>query len=173
MTTAMLPIGAPDHDAIPAQFVVPQEQTAYEELFAGHTAWIRLPSLFTDLLKRVHELTGWSFRDIAGVIGTSHTTVGKLAGGAAPTPKSQAAAGRIGPLLDVLVRLAALAAPGRDLGTVLVTPSPGGDRPLDFLQSGDWPDALLAAMDVINGPRPARPKLRHGVQVEPATQELR
>src|SRR5438445_3757062 len=158
MTTATLPITSPVQYA-PAPFVVPQRGCGLEELLATHTAWVQLPSTYADLLRQVNELTGWSFRDIAEVVGTSHTTVGKLANGAVPTSRSADAAERIEPLLDVLTRISRLVAPGRDLAAVLEDSTADGETPREVLRSGDWSRALLAAMDVINGPRPARPPL--------------
>jgi hypothetical protein len=176
MTTAMLSGAATEHAAplaAPAPFVVPQRGNRLEALLAAHTAWVRLPSTYTDMLRRVHELTEWSFRDIAEVLGTSHTTVGKLANGALPTVRSHAAAERIEPLLDVLGRLSQLVAPGRSLVSVLDEPSLDGETVRELLRAGDWSRALLTAMDVINGPRLARPQLRPGVRHERPTRELR
>jgi transcriptional regulator with XRE-family HTH domain len=171
MTTATLPV-APPAPYAPTPFVVPQRGCGLEELLATHTAWVQLPSTHADLLRQVNELTGWSFRDIAELVGTSHTTVGKLANGAAATSRSADAAERIAPLLEVLTRVSRLVAPGRDLNSVLNELGPGGETPRDVLRSGDWSRALLSAMDVINGPRPARPQLRPGVRRERATREL-
>lgn len=171
MTTATLPVAAPTQYA-PAPFVVPQQGSGLDELLATHTAWVQLPSTYADLLRKVNALTGWSFRDIAEVVGTSHTTVGKLANGAAPTSRSADAAERIEPLLDVLTRVSQLVAPGREMASVLEESTPDGETPLEVLRCGDWSRALLVAMDVINGPRPARPQLRPGVRRERATREL-
>lgn len=171
MTTATLGIAAPAQYA-PAPFVVPQRGCGLDQLLAMHTAWVQLPSTYADLLRRVNKLTGWSFRDIAEVVGTSHTTVGKLANGALPTSRSADAAQRIEPMLDVLTRISRLAAPGSDLAAVLEQPAAGGETPREVLRSGQWSQALLSAMDVINGPRPGRPQLRPGVRRERATREL-
>lgn len=171
MTTATLPI-APPAPYAPTPFVVPHRGCGLDELLAAHTAWVRLPSTYADLLRQVNELTGWSFRDIAEIVGTSHTTVGKLANGATPTSRSADAAERIAPLLDVLTRVSRLVAAGRDLNAVLGESTPEGETPHEVLRSGDWSRALLTAMDVINGPRPARPQLRPGARRERGTQEL-
>lgn len=172
MTTATLAIAAPAQYA-PPPFVVPQRGCGLDQMLATHTAWMQLPSTYADLLRQVHELTGWSFRDIADVLGTSHTTVGKLANGAVPTMRSADAAERIQPMLDVLTRTSRLVAPGSDLSAVFERPAAGGGTPRELLRSGDWSRALLSAMDVINGPRPGRPQLRPGVRRERATRELR
>lgn len=171
MTTATLPAAAPAQYA-PAPFVVPQRGCGLDELLATHTAWMQLPSTYADLLRQVNDLTGWSFRDIAEIVGTSHTTVGKLANGAVPTNRSADAAERIAPMLDVLTRISRLVAPGRDLAAVLEQFTDEGESPREALRSGEWSRALLAAMDVINGPRPTRPELRLGVRRERATREL-
>lgn len=172
MTTATLALDAPTQQPSPL-FVVPQRGYGLDQLLATHTAWIQLPSTYADLLRQVNSLTGWSFRDIADVVGTSHTTVGKLANGAVPTSRSADAAERIEPMLDVLTRISRLVVPGSDLAAVLEQPVAGGETPRDVLRSGEWSRALLLTMDVINGPRPRRPQLRPGVRRERATQELR
>jgi transcriptional regulator with XRE-family HTH domain len=171
MSTAPLATAAPAHYA-PSPFVVPQRGSGLDELLATHTAWIQLPSTYADLLRQVNELTGWSFRDIAEVVGTSHTTIGKLANGAVPTSRSADAAERIEPILDVITRISRLVAPGSELAAVLEQPAAGGETPREVLRSGEWSRALLSAMDVINGPRPARPQLRLGMRRERATREL-
>lgn len=171
MTTATLPT-ATNGDYAPAPFVVPQRGCGLEELLAVHTAWMQLPPTHADLLRQVYDLTGWSFRDIAEVVGTSHTTVGKLANGAAPTSRSADAAERIAPMLDVLTRISRLVAPGHDLAAVLEESTASGEKPRELLRSGDWSRALLAAMDVIHGPRPTRPQLLPGAHRERATREL-
>jgi transcriptional regulator with XRE-family HTH domain len=171
MTTAALPLAAPAQYT-PTPFVVPQRGCGLDELLASHTAWMRLPSTYADLLRQINELTGWSFRDIAEIVGTSHTTVGKLANGAVPTSRSADAAERIAPMYDVLVRVSRLVAPGPDLAAVLEQSTADGESPREVLRSGEWSRALLTAMDVINGPRPARPQLRPGVRRERGTQEL-
>lgn len=175
MTTALMPSADVDHSATfaaPAPFVVAQRGCALEALLATHTAWVRLPTTYTEMLRRVNDLTQWSFRDVADVLGTSHTTVGKLANGALPTPRSQDAANRIEPLVDVLGRLSPLIAPGRNLASVLDEPSPDGETARELLAAGEWSRALLTAMDVITGTRPARPQLRPGVRRERPTREL-
>lgn len=171
MTTATLATAASAQYA-PPPFVVPQPGCGLEELLATHTAWMQLPSTYADQLRQVNDLTGWSFRDIAEVLGTSHTTVGKLANGAIPTSRSADAAERIAPMLDVLTRISRLVAQGRDLAVVLEQSTDQGESTRDALRSGDWSRALLTAMDVINGPRPARPQPRPGVRRERATREL-
>ncbi len=173
MTTTTLATAAPAAaQYTPPPFVVPQPGCRLDELLATHTAWMQLPSTYSDLLRQVNELTGWSFRDIAEVVGTSHTTIGKLANGAVSTSRSAHAAERIEPMLDVLTRISRLAAPGNDLAAVLEQPAASGETPRELLRSGEWSRALLSAMDVINGPRPERPQLRPGVRRERATREL-
>jgi hypothetical protein len=176
MTTAVMatPAATEADWTVAAPFVVAQRGVGFEALFTDHMAWLRLPTRYTEMLNRIHDLTGWSFRDISDVVGTSHTTVGKLANGARPSPRSQEAADRIEPLLDVLIRLSSLVSPGPDLVTVLESATGTGETVLEILEAADWSRALLAAMDVINGPRPARPQpYRGGQRREAATQELR
>lgn len=99
----------------PAVFVVPTSGTTFEELLSAHTAWVRLPAgpSFASRIAQIQNFTAWSFRDLAEILGTSHTTVGKIANGGPVTDRSRVAADKIDPLLDILTRLAALVPPGK------------------------------------------------------------
>lgn len=63
-------------------------------------------------------------------------------------------------MVDVLAGIAGLVGPDADLASVLDEPLSNGLTAGQILQSGEWSQALLAAMDVINGPRPDRPGVR-------------
>lgn len=153
-------------------FVVTQPTTTIDALVHQHTAWMRLPSGTLGSITRIQEITGWSFREIADVLGTSHTTVGKLANGAVPTARSQDAADRLEPLLDVLTRISRLVPSGPALGELLHGFTASGRQPIEYLVEGEWAEALLAVLDVASGPRPRRPKSL-GPKMKPAaTREL-
>jgi hypothetical protein len=168
--TGVYPLGGPQ----PWAFVVPTPELTFEKLFSEHTAWVRLPAVpsFASLIAQVQSFTAWSFRDLAEVLGTSHTTVGKLANGGAVTDRSQAAADKIDPLLDVLARLSTLVPPGKRLADALSTPSPTGERVVEALATGDWARAFLVGLDVLRGPRPKRPQPMRTISRLAATQEL-
>jgi transcriptional regulator with XRE-family HTH domain len=153
-------------------FVVAQPTTTIDALVHQHTAWVQLPSGTLGQIVRIQQLTGWSFREIAEVLRTSHTTVGKLANGAAPTPRSQDAVDRLGPLLDVLTRISGLVPPGRALSELLHASTASGGQPIEYLVRGEWAEALLAALDATSSPRPKRPKSLGPRVKAPATQEL-
>lgn len=159
-------------DHMGAPFVFAQQSDGLDVLLASHTAWVRLPSTYADLLRRINELTGWSFRDIAEVVGTSHTTVGKLANGAAPSSRSAAAVERIERVLDVLTRVFPLVGSRAALAPLLEQVGPHNETPRELLAAGAWSEALLAALDLVDGPRLSRPTLRPVPRRERATREL-
>lgn len=115
-------------------FVTSQRGVTIDALLHQHMSWIRLPGSYLNLINQIQQLTRWSFRDLGDVLGTSHTTVGKLANGALPTTRSQEAAERLEPLLEVLSRISAVTTPGRELADVLGSGTGSGDRPLDHLE---------------------------------------
>jgi hypothetical protein len=158
----------------PSAFAVPQSGWSFEQLLIEHTSWARLPIRpeFAKLIAQLRDLTGWSFRDLADILGTSHTTVGKLVNQGLVSARSQAAADKIEPLLDVLTRLARLVPSGGTLIKILNTPSPDGKPAIGLLSAGDWAGAFLAGLDVIQGPRPKRPQLRGDTPRLAATWEL-
>lgn len=155
-------------------FIVPAVGASLHDLLTDHTAWVQLPAPipFAARISQVRELTGWSFRDLAEVLGTSHTTVGKLANRGVVTARSQAAADRIEPLLEVLIRLAGALEPGRSLLSVLASPTTYGAYALELLKAGEWSRALLVGLDAARGPRPKRPHLGTDLPKLDATMEL-
>ncbi|WP_165486215.1 helix-turn-helix transcriptional regulator [Frankia sp. Cppng1_Ct_nod] len=87
------------------------------DLLAECTAWVQLPpaptkatSRLPTLVREVRRLTGWSQRDLADILGTSHTTVRKLETDGRVTARSRETAARVAPLHGVLSRLARAAA---------------------------------------------------------------
>lgn len=157
-----------------ACFVTTRTGSTLDDLLAQHLSWVQLPEPipFARLIAQAQELTGWSFRQLAEVLGTSHTTVGKLANQGAVSARSRAAADRIEPLLDVLIRLSRVVEPGERLAAALGELAPSGDRGLDFLSSGDWARAFLAGLDAVQGPRAKRPQPMTGASKLAPTREL-
>lgn len=171
--TALSPLSTESNRylASPA-FIVSQPTTTIDTLVHQHTAWMQLPSGTLGLITKIQQLTGWSFREIADVLRTSHTTVGKFANGAAPTARSQDAADRLEPLLDVLTRISRLVPSGRALIELLHASTTSGRQPIEFMVEGEWAEALLAALDVDSGPRPRRPRSLGPKSKQAATREL-
>lgn len=155
-------------------FVTPPLEQTVADLFSDHLAWVQLPELgsYARSIVEIRELTTWSFRQLADILGTSHTTVGRLANDAAVTGRSRAAADRIGPLLDFLSRLARVVEPGEKLVAVLQTPSPTRQSPIDLLAAGEWSRAFLGCLDALQGPRPERPTAMRDTVRLAATREL-
>lgn len=153
-------------------FFIPSPASTLDALVLQHTSWLQLPSELLATITRIQQLTGWSFRDIAEIVGTSHTTIGKLANGSVPTSRSQAAADRLAPLLDVLARLSRLIGTGHALIGFLYHDGGQNKRPVDLLRESDWSGALLSALDAANGDRPKRPQSRGPHAKSNATREL-
>jgi hypothetical protein len=169
--TSIYPLVRPPQ---PSMFVVHPPGLQVERLFNEHTRWVRLPTgrSLASRIARIQSFTSWSFRDLAEILGTSHTTVGRLANGGPVTVRSKPAADKIDPLLDVVARLATLVPAGKQLAHALRAPSPSGERVTDALAAGDWARAFLIGLDVIRGPRPKRPQPMPKASRLPATQEL-
>lgn len=155
--------------------------TSIEKVFAGSTSWIALPlhqhpaaappSRLTLLLRESRSLTGWSQRDLAAILGTSHTTVRRLETDGRVSPRTRDVAARAAQLHGVLARLAGLTSGPDHLTMVLATPGTGG-TPGDLLRAGDWSQAYLVALDALRPP--AQGMLGASpTRMLPATRELR
>lgn len=143
-------------------FVVERRDARGLDAFLSQfTSWLVLPAVpasppsrLPALVQRVRALTGWSTRDLAEIIGTSHTTVRMFETSGRVTSRSRDAASRVRPLLSVLVRLVRIAGSPAALALALETSADAGERAVDLLAAGDWAKGFVVATDVINGPRP-------------------
>jgi hypothetical protein len=151
-----------------------------EALLEQYTGWIVLParvappaSTLSSLTQRCRSLTGWSTRDLADVLGTSHTTVQMFESSGRVTARSRNAASRVGPLLRVLSRLARVAGSQERLALALATSLDTGDKPIDLLSQQEWARALTVGLDVLRGPRPAMLVPLEGWDAQPGTREMR
>jgi len=155
--------GAVAEDTRISPFFAAGGQTArqVDEVLTGYTAWIALPpapavavSRLPALLGEVRTLTGWSQRDLADVLDTSHTTVRRLETDGRVTARSRSTAARIAPMHGVLVRLARLAPDPAALGVALATRvGEATSRPIDLLRNQQWGAAFTAGLDALQGPR--------------------
>ncbi len=144
-----------------------------------HTAWVKLPERpaaepygLPSLLLETRELTGWSQRELAEALATSHTTVRRLESEGRASTRSRDVAVRAAQLHAVIVRLSRAIGSPHDLARVLATPGPQGRSALDLIQEGSWAAAYIAALDAARGPRPEM----MGAAAEPyfaGTRELR
>ena len=132
-----------------------------EALLRDYTGWVVLPeraaapgSTLPRITQRCRELTGWSTRDLAEVLGTSHTTVRMFETDGRFTARSVDAASRVQPLLAVLSRLARVAGDRDRLTLALMTPQDSGERAMDLLVRQEWARAFTVGLDVLRGPRP-------------------
>ncbi|WP_372450959.1 helix-turn-helix domain-containing protein [Actinoplanes flavus] len=124
--------------------------------------WVFLPSAaprtkssLPRLVRQIREWTGWSQRDLASILGTSHTTVRKLESEGRVTARSRDAATRVAPTHDLIRRLIVVAHhdSGR-LATALNAQSHlKGKRVVDLITSGDYPSAYVAAARALRGTR--------------------
>jgi hypothetical protein len=107
------------------------------------------------MITEMRAWTGWSKRQLAPVLGTSHTTIVNAEGG---RPLLEVRSGdlrrRVPGAHDLIRRVFLLA--GRDAQTtarVLETAPANGASPVDALRSGNSQQAYLAAIDALR-PRP-------------------
>lgn len=161
MTTADVSMWSPGTDREPTWFGFHSGPAAVVDIFKDSTAWIVLPEEPADpvspvpaLLREIRELTGWALRDLAAVLGTSHTTIGRLEAHGRVTARSRAIAARAAELHAVLVRLARLAE-GPEALALALGRTVRGTTPLVLLSEGEWPKAYTGALDALRGPRPA------------------
>lgn len=161
------------------QFVIQGPQgTWVNALVTEFTSWVELPAedarqlQLRDLVRRARALTGWSTRALAEVVGTTHTTIRKFERGDPVSVRSQAAAARVPPLVDVLTRLARVAGSSDAFAAVLRTPSEANERVVDMLSSRDWAKAYLVGLDVLRGRRPDMLAPTGDWPMLPATREL-
>jgi transcriptional regulator with XRE-family HTH domain len=133
-----------------------------EAVLEQYTRWVILPERLTTpataglpiLVRRCRELTGWSIRELASVLGTSHTTIRMFETEGRVTARSRDPASRVRPLLGVLSRLSRVAGHPERLGLALATSLDTGERPIDLLNQQQWARAFTVALDVLRGPRP-------------------
>lgn len=125
-----------------------------------YTAWVVLPkrvdtasSALSGLVRRCRELTGWSGRELAQVLGTSHTTVRMFESEGRATARSRSVAAKLNPLLGVLSRLDRVAGNRSDLALALSTPNDRGVTAMDLLSEQAWAKAFVTGLDVLKGPR--------------------
>lgn len=163
---------APD----PSRFVA--DNRVLNDIFKVSTAWVLLPedlvepvSSLPRIFQEIRDMTGWAQRNLADILRTSHTTVGRLESDGRITARSRDTATRATELHAVLVRLARVAAgPGSLLAAL--NKNKGGVTPLDLFRDGEWSQGYVTALDAIHGPRPAMLGASR-VPVKAATRELR
>lgn len=152
--------------------------SAVTDIFKDSTAWIVLPdepddamSPVSGLLSETRALTGWALRDLAAVLRTSHTTIGRLEAHGRVTGRSRAVAARAAELHAVIVRLARVAG-GPEALAVALGQTVRGTTSLELLCKGEWSRAYTAALDALRGPRPAM-RGASKIPVRAATREIR
>jgi transcriptional regulator with XRE-family HTH domain len=120
---------------------------------------IKIPALRSaptpELRRLVWELrarTDWSARQIARVLGTSHTTINRIeAGGRLMSGHSGDLRRRLGSAHDVVSRVHVLAGGDADAtARALETAGPSGDSAVALMQADAPARAYLAALDVLN-----------------------
>jgi len=135
-------------------------QTPGADAYRDVLAWIVLPTAPTEppspvpgLLHEVSAMTGWARRDLAELLRTSHTTVGRLSADGRVTPRTRDVASRLAELHAVLVRLFRVAGGPEPLRQALTRDTANGNA-TQLLREGDWTAAYTTALDVLRGPRP-------------------
>lgn len=153
-------------------------QPPWADVYRDALAWIvlpaasaELPSPVPGLLLEVGAMTGWSRRDLADVLGTSHTTVGRLSANGRVTSRTRNVTSRLAELHAVIVRLFRVAGGQESLRQALTRDTKNG-RASQLLREGDWAAAYTTALDVLRSPRPTMLGAS-GYPMQAATRELR
>jgi transcriptional regulator with XRE-family HTH domain len=144
-----------------------------------YTAWVRIPyavppasSGISVLVRDVRRLTKWSQRDMAGLLGVSHTTIRKLETEGRVTARTREAASKVRSIHGVIVRLAKVARTPEALSVLLASEDAVEGELLGLLRAGEYPKALLLGLRRLNGPRPSMLSLGDDRPMLPATREL-
>lgn len=182
MTTAFIAGGESATEDVMNLFTLPAANANakdIQEYLQGYTTWIQLPappaepvSRLPRLLSEARNVTGWSQREIADILGTSHTTIRRLETDGRVTIKSRDIAAKVAQLHAVLVRLARIAGSPDTLATALVT-EVDGTTAAALLREANWPRAFATALDAARGPRPEMLGAPPGPPPADATRELR
>ncbi len=179
MTTAFIEGPGQAEDGMVLFTLPAAPATDIEQFLQGYMAWIQLPaapaepvSRLPRLLRESRAATGWSQREIAEILGTSHTTIRRLEADGKVSIKSRDIAAKVPHLHAVLLRLARAAGSASALATALVTPV-GDTTAATLLQKGNWPRAFTTALDAVRGPRPEMLGAPPGPTPSDATRELR
>jgi hypothetical protein len=105
-------------------------------------------------LRNVRAWTGWSNRELAEAIGSTHPTVDAVLQGRATLARQPAQVERIFALHALLERLRVVVDGDRaELTRAVRTASDGRPSALAILEEGELPGAYLAALDVLRPPR--------------------
>jgi hypothetical protein len=167
--------------------VVFSETTAWNfgplrrEAISSFTSWVLLPepergvqAPIAEKISEILDMTGWSQRELASILLTSHTTVRKLLAGGEVSARSISVASRVGPVHDLISRLYVVAR--RDsahLAIAMRTSVDGRRSSVDLLAGGDDNAAYATALRALRGQQ--RETLgRHPKRIRPAdaTMEL-
>jgi hypothetical protein len=112
-----------------------------------------LPRLQTTM-RELTEWTGWSNRELALAIHSTHPTVDAVLQGHSTLERQPAQAARAFHLHELVSRLRILSQGDRaEITRALRTPSMNGRSALDALEAGNIPGAYLQALDVLRPPR--------------------
>ena len=143
----------------------PLVQSVQQQPLRMHRGWlivgewpIELPAVdvrpapdIVRMAAQIREWTGWSSRRLAGILGTSHTTVRGIESGRSLVPgHSGDLRRRLGQLHDVVARVFLLA--GRDAARTawtLEAAPPNGVPAIEWLREGQSAKAYLSAIDVL------------------------
>jgi len=177
LTFAPTTVGAPDiaepaDDTLPGPWTLPQGREAIP--FAPASDWTIPPSTPTEVpsiqaqLRQIRDWTGWSFRMLGTLTGTTHPTIEAVLQGRTRLTRTPDTARRISVLHRLIVRLRVVVHGDLELLVRVLSEPPGDGRrsAVELFSAGDLAAAYLAALDVIRPPRtdgmmrslfPARP----------------
>jgi hypothetical protein len=166
LTFAPATVGAPDiaepaDDTLPGPWTLPHRgEPAPLTQFAA-SDWTIPPSTPTEFpsvqvqLRQIKDWTGWSFRTLGTLTGTTHPTIEAVLEGRTRLTRTPDTARRISVLHRLIVRLRVVVHGDPDMLVRVLSEPPGDGRPpaTELFTAGDLAGAYLAALDVLHPPR--------------------
>jgi hypothetical protein len=106
------------------------------------------------IVRRLVEQTGWSNRNLAEVVGTTHPTIKAIKSGREPERRRDLAEALFN-TAEVVEKISRLARGNQaTLKTILNTRGSDGETPLQLLAAGGYSKAYLRALDMLTESRP-------------------
>jgi hypothetical protein len=166
LTFAPATVGTPDiaepaDGTLPGPWMLPHRREPAPLTQFAAPGWTIPPSTRTELpsvqvqLRQIKDWTGWSFRTLGTLTGTTHPTIEAVLEGRTRLTRTPDTARRISVLHRLIVRLRVVVHGDPEMLVRILSEPPGDGRPsaVELFTAGDLAAAYLAALDVIRPPR--------------------
>jgi hypothetical protein len=165
-TIAPATVGAPNiaepaDDTLPGPWTLPHRREATPLTQFPAPGWTIPPSPAAEVpsvqvqLRQIRDLTGWSFRMLGTLTGTTHPTIEAVLDGRTRLTRTPDTARRISVLHSLITRLRVVVHGDPKMLVRVLTEPPGDGRPsaVELFSGGDLAGAYVAALDVFRPPR--------------------